>query len=941
MLISSKVAAALRCVILFVATSIFAFPAAAVSFTGLNNQPSTSSASSSTPSVPKSTTSTSSTSAVIDPATTVTEPVVSTTDVPVSTIKAGDTLYLKITPPNIGSTTTTTLTATTTSTSTPTTTTASTATVPGIVPLPRTRIFTLDKTGVLDLPYLGRFSLAGLSEQEAVLRIKAEPLLESYTVDLKILPIEKSGVEALQPFGYSLFDSPPTTFAPAEDIPVPANYVVGANDSVVIQLFGAVNETYTLVVTREGVIDVPGIGPIVVAGLTFAELKKTIAQRAAKQLIGVNSHVTLGTLRSIRVFVMGDVVRAGSYTVSSLSTLTNALFASGGVTPVGSLREIYLKRSGRVVTKLDFYELLLKGDTSHDMRLQDGDVIFVPPIGKTAGVTGEVRRPAIYELRWEKSVKDLLLLAGGMTPAAYKKDVQLLRVGKSQDREQKDLDLEKSSAMQTLLSNGDVLVVPALLDEVEDIVRLSGYVKRPGSRSWTEGMRLTSLIPSVHALLPKPDLDYVVIRRHVPGEPLTKVFSVRLGDALARPTSPANVELVRGDEVVVFGREVEGDRQNKLAPIIAELDLQGTSASPANLVSVSGSVFESGAYPLENGMRVSDLIRAAGGMKESASTLVAELSRYERAPGMPRAIQHLDVDVTKALLGDPASDLLLYPRDYLVIKTIQDWGDQLTVTLTGEVNNPGVYPIARGETLSGVIKRAGGLTDVAFADGAVFTRLEIQQKEEAQFKALADRIERETKATIQERSDQSAHPQELGDIAVSMADILRNAKSSGRMVLDLNAVLSTDNKGGYDVTLKNGDAVFIPQKNDEVIVMGEVRKPTVQLFNKSRKLEDYLNLSGGLTSKTNPDLVYVVRANGTAAVADSGSLFSSSQVEIRPGDTIVAMLDVEKVSGLKVWRDVVGSMSGLFGLVGVTSVWDRIVGETPTSSSTQLQISVP
>lgn len=818
------------------------------------------------------------------------------------------------------------------------------------MPLPSSKIFTLDKSGTLDLPYIGRFPLAGLSEHDAILRIKAEPLLDSYQIDLKVLPVEKEGVEALKPFGYSLFDAPPTTFAPTQDIPVPADYVIGANDTVIIQLFGAVNETYTLVVTRDGVIDIPKVGPIVVAGLTFEELKKNIGQRAAKQMIGVSSHVTLGPLRTILVFVMGDVVRPGSYTVSSLSTLTNALFASGGVTAVGSLREIQLKRHGKLITTLDFYDLLLKGDTSRDVRLHGGDVIFVPPIGRTAGVSGEVRRPAIYELREEQTVKELLILAGGMTPSAYSKGAQLERVAKSGDRVQEDLDLGMEKAMRTGLRDGDVLVVPTLLDKVEDIVRVSGYVKRPGSRAWFEGMKLTDVIPSTRSLLPKPDLDYALVKRHIEGERQAKVFSARLGEALAKPASSANIALMRGDEIIVFGHEVTGDRQHKLANITAELDRQGTNTIPAKLVSISGSVYEPGVYPLEEGMRVSDLIRASGNLKEDAEILTAEVSRYEDVSGKGRQISHLTVDLSKALRGDPAADLALAPRDYLVIKTMQDWGNQQTVTLSGEVRNPGTYPIARGETLSSVIKRAGGLTAIAFADGAVFTRVELQQKEEAQFKVLADRIESELKTNIVERADEEVRPQEVADIAKSLVDLLRNAKSEGRMVLDLNAILAYNagsTRGGYDPILMNGDTIFIPQRKDEVSVVGEVRKATTHLYAKGLSVDDYLNMSGGLTAKSKRDLVYVIRANGAAVIAQPKSGFFSlrrTSAEIRPGDTIVAMLDAEKVSSMKIWRDVVGNLTGIGSVMsGSAAVYTAVHGQKlkVDTNATQTNVVAP
>jgi protein involved in polysaccharide export with SLBB domain len=824
-------------------------------------------------------------------------------------LTAGDTLYLKLTPPAVegGATTAT----------------------PSNVPLPSTRIFTLDKSGVLDLPYLGRFPLAGLNEEEAILRLRAESMLENHQIELRRLPVTQSGVDALQPFGYSLFNAP-TTFAPAEDIPVPEDYTIGANDTVVIQLYGTVNETYSLVVTREGVIDIPQIGPIPVAGLSFGELKRNLAQRVYKQLIGVKAHITMGPLRTLTVFIMGDVTRPGSYTVSSLSTLTNALFAGGGVSTSGSLRDIQLKRGGRAVSRFDLYDLLLKGDTSKDMRLKSGDVIFVPPLGRTVSVSGEVRRPAIYEIRAEKTVEDALNLAGGMLPSAYPQGAQMQRVNGKQYRVLEDIDLTQGKAGLTRLRDGDVLVLPPLLDKMEEIVKLSGYVKRPGNRAWVRGLKLTDLVASKRMLLPKPDLDYALVRRHVEGTRQITAFSVSLGDALADPVSKANIELMPEDEVIVFGHEVVGDRQNKLAPVIAELERQATRDNPAKVVNVNGAIVEPGAYPLESGMRVTDLLRAAGSMKEEADTTVAELSRYTVVPGKGLEVTHVSVDMARALQGDQAADLELKPKDFLIIKSIPEWAEQQTVELTGEVRMPGVYPILRGEKLSSVIERAGGLSGVAFPEGAVFTREELARKEEAQYKELADRIETELQATIIQRVDEVGRPQETSEVAKSLVNLLRNVKSTGRMVIDLPVILARKDVD-YDVTLKGGDAIFVPQRKDEVSVVGEVRKSTTHLYARGKTVDDYVDMSGGLTEKTKRDLVYVIRANGSTSSMSSGGLFSSwwgsseSAPEVKPGDTIVALLDAERISKLKLWKDV-SLVFGNFGnfLLGASAAYNAV-----------------
>ena len=268
--------------------------------------------------------------------------------------------------------------------------------------------YRLNAEGNLNLPGVPAIPLAGLNAEQATVRINAESALVNFTVNVSLLPLDPVGVAALEPFGYDLFEGVPTTFAPATDVPVPAEYVMGPGDNMRVQLFGNENIEYALVVSRDGVVNLPEIGPINVSGLTFVEARDVISQRIDEQMIGVRSSITLGELRSIRIFVLGDVERPGSYTVSGLSTITNALFVSGGIEEIGTLRRIELKRDGETVSTLDLYDLLLRGDTSDDERLLPGDAIFVPPIGDTIVVDGSVRRPAIYELNGETTAAEVI-----------------------------------------------------------------------------------------------------------------------------------------------------------------------------------------------------------------------------------------------------------------------------------------------------------------------------------------------------------------------------------------------------------------------------------------------------------------------------------------------------------------------------------------------------
>ena len=297
----------------------------------------------------------------------------------------------------------------------------------------------------------------------------------------------------LQPFGYDLFTTGATTFAPATDIPVPADYVVGPGDSVRVQLFGNENGNYSLLVGRDGQINFPKLGPIAVAGQRFDDVRQLLTERVNRELIGVQSSISLGELRSVRVFLTGDVRQPGSYTVSSLATITNLLFVGGGVTEVGSLRRIQLKRNGRLVQRLDLYALLLHGDSSGDVRLSPGDVVFVPPVGERVSVAGAVKRPAIYELDDEASVDEVIELAGGLLASVNTGTAQIERfVGNKRAIQQ--LDLARDADLLSDVQDGDFLRVGPVASGIDDKVRIIGHVRYPGPYQWRPGYDLRSLL---------------------------------------------------------------------------------------------------------------------------------------------------------------------------------------------------------------------------------------------------------------------------------------------------------------------------------------------------------------------------------------------------------------------------------------------------------------
>lgn len=752
--------------------------------------------------------------------------------------------------------------------------------------LARGNPYELDGVGQLLLPGVPAIALAGLNIDEATVRVETEQALLPFTVVLTRLPLEPVGIKALEPFGYDLFQRSRRAFAPATDIPVPADYVVGPGDTIIVQLFGNQNTEYFLEVSREGTINFPELGPVTVAGLTFTDVRNTLNQRVGEQMIGVRASITLGELRSIQVFVLGDVERPGSYTVGGLSTITNGLFASGGVNNIGSLRNVALRRNGETVSTLDLYDLLLRGDSRADVRLQAGDVIFVPPIGATVAIDGEVRRPAVYELKEERTIAEIVALAGGLNANADRRSVKLERVVANRGKTVEDVDISAAGAV-IAVRDGDVLRVPANLERLERSVRLEGNVFQPGLHAWFSGMRLTDLLPGPEVVKPKSDLGYVLIRRELAPNVAVDVLSTDLRDAWLRPSSENNLALEARDSVYVFN--LDNGREQYLEPIVDQLEAQAAPNTPLPVVRVDGQVKMPGSYPLERGMRISDLLRAGGGLSEAAYGTSAELTRYAVIDGEYRETALTTIDLAALLRGEPAADLALSPYDFLNVKEVSRWRGEEIVTLRGEVTFPGTYTIRRGETLSSVLQRAGGLTDLAFPEGSVFTRQELAQRERENLEVLARRIERDL-AAISISDPSASQTISTGQTLITQ---LRSTVATGRWVIRLDDIVAGVTSS--DIVLKGGDQLFVPDQRQEVTVLGEVQYATSHVFERGLTRDDYIGKSGGLTQRADQKRIYVVRANGEVIAERGASWFRrGSSTAMRAGDTIVVPLDVDQ-----------------------------------------------
>lgn len=415
-------------------------------------------------------------------------------------------------------------------------------------------------------------------------------------------------------------------------------------------------------------------------------------------------------------------------------------------------------------------------------------------------------------------------------------------------------------------------------------------------------MRLADVIPSANYLLPGADTSYILIRRE-DAQNRVSVVSANLDEAWSNRGSRDNVTLQARDTVHVFS--LAFGRQRIIQPLLEELNLQARVGEPFGEVSISGSVKAPGTYPLEESMRVSDLIRAGGRLSEEAYTLRAELARYEIVDGEYRTSDVIDVDLDSILRGNEGADLVLKEHDNVRISRVPEWDSLWSVTLEGEVKFPGTYRIRRGETLQQVLQRAGGLTDAAFPEGAIFLRESLREREQEQINALARRLEADLATlSLEARDTSGGQALETGE---SLLRQLRELEAVGRLVIDVEQLTARDSSSELvsEVELRDGDQLLVPKKSQEITVLGETQQNTSHLYQPGLGRDDYIEMSGGLTRRADKGRIYVVRASGAVVTAHRSRWFGRGQgTELRPGDTIVVPLDTDRIRPLTFWTNV-------------------------------------
>jgi protein involved in polysaccharide export with SLBB domain len=657
------------------------------------------------------------------------------------------------------------------------------------------------------------------------------------------------------------------------DVPLGPDYVVGPGDTLTINMWGGMTQTFTRIINRDGQIMLPDAGSLQVAGLVLERAESLIEGALEHQYRNVHAAVTVSKLRSVRVYVVGDVQRPGGYDISSLSTPLSALYAAGGPTSVGSLRIVRHYRGSELIEEVDLYDFLIHGVQKGSAHFLSGDTLQVPPAGPQVAVSGAVKRPAIYELKPGGSALGAVIEdAGSLTAAASLSHITIERIDANGHRETvtiktgsgQDPKADRAAVDTFAVKDGDRIHISPILPYSERAIYLAGHVARPGRISYNDGMQLSDVLRSYQDMLPEPAEHGEVIRL-VPPDLHAETIGFNVPDVLI---GNANLPLQPFDTVRIFGRY--------------EVD------SPT--VKISGEVLRSGTYPMSKGMTAAQLVRMAGGFKRDALVDSADLTSYDIEGGNKVNGKLSVVRIGAAVAGtDPSADVPLQPGDVLTIHQITGWNDiGQSITIQGQVKFPGSYGFKEGELLSSVLRRVGGMRDTAYPEGAVLTREQVRQAEEKSQQELIQQIETNSAAARLGPAVGSGDSGTLALIKSQQAQAIAQLKShppTGRMVIHISADIDSWANTPADIEIRRGDVLTIPKRPGFVLVTGQVYNQTALTFSPNHKASWYLSQSGGTNPTANKRDAFIIRVNGTVIGRHSGPSVMSTK--LGPGDVVV------------------------------------------------------
>ena len=684
--------------------------------------------------------------------------------------------------------------------------------------------------------------------------------------------------ESLEQFGYSIFDTSTDTLS---NLAVPRDdYLIGPGDKLRIRFWGnGLDGAFIATVSREGTIDVPQIGIMAITGTPFGKLEEVVRNEAEKYVQGINIHVSIEELRSIEIYVIGEIDRPGLHLVPPFSSVIGGLLAGEGVKKSGSLRTIKLFRAGNLHQVIDLYSLLLQGSRDGDVMLQDGDVLFVPRLGPTAAVAGATIQPAIYELTTESSVADLLELAGGALPQSSTDRLYLRRFDNNKQFVVLDIDKRNSkSDLETIpIQNGDLLELQYLDALWPEVVRLEGNVWFPDVFSYRANLKLSDILTDISLLKPNSITDFALLYRYDPQTTLYGVERFPLSDVL---NGQYDADLNPYDKIEILSRDDYGIQE------------------PVKIV---GSVWRPDDYVFSPGLTLSDLLGLAGGFKFDADPLRIDLSR--------QMIEDGEVTTTHfTLQADTDASFKLQPYDYIYIRRVKDAASFKSVSITGEVKFPGDYRIKEGERLSDLIERAGGFTEKAYFYGAYFTSEKAREIQQISIDRMIDDLEMRAQTVLSEQAQLLEGEQAISGQQTAIQQLisrLRQVKATGRMSITLGPLASIKDTP-FDFELHEGESLHIPTRPNFVSVVGSVYISKSYMYKADMTVGDYLQKAGGPTKTADKKSIYVVKANGEIlASAQSNGMFNNFEnTLLMPGDTIVVPEDLDRIPTMRVIKDV-------------------------------------
>jgi polysaccharide biosynthesis/export protein len=709
----------------------------------------------------------------------------------------------------------------------------------------------------------------------------------------------------LNMFGQSLFHNVPSTFAPVDRIPVTPDYLIGPGDELLVRAWGQIDVNYRAVVDRTGAIYLPKVGPISVAGVRYDQLNTYMKAAISRVYKNFDLDVTLGRLRAVQVFVVGQVRRPGSYTVSSLSTMVNALFASGGPSKQGSMRRIMLKREGKDVTTFDLYDLIAFGDKSKDVQLLSGDVIWVPPVGRLVALAGSVNVPGIYELKEHETLGQLLGYAGGVTTTASGQKTFIDRIDDRQVRHTAELDLS-SAGLKTELRDGDIVRFLHISPRFDNAITLRGNVAVPGRYPWRPGMRVKDLIPSRDVLVTQ---EFWKRQNKLAVDLESLTFKSR-----------EEVEQDRQRDLENRDRNAPANQPGAPNPQPSTPTGQGQATQPDQRTQQQRDEDLAARVGRTEAQRIKQE-ELKNEVKRSAAEINWEYAVIQRMDPQDLSTHLVPFNLGKAIAGDESENVILQPGDVITIFSQNDMqvpaGQQTKfVRLEGEFVTAGVYQAQPGETLRHLISRVGGLTPQAYLYGAEFTRestREDQQKRLDEYiNDLGRSIERNTSGQRSLNGDEAVAERQAVEGQRRLLDKLRQMKATGRIVLELKPTADNINQMP-DLMLEDGDRLLVPFKPATVNVIGSVYNSNAFIFKPSKTVSDYMRLSGGPTRNGDKGRSFVIRADGTTLGGHGHhDLFVNSfeQARLMPGDTIVVPEKLDKgvvLRGFKDWTQIIST----------------------------------